>query len=162
MIAMNRGPIIASGLLLGAGLGAFLDGIVLHQILQWHNLLSSVRPPTDLLSMKYNMVWDGLFHALCWLTVIAGLWRLWLAGKRLDVAWSASNLGGAMLAGWGLFNFWEGIIDHQVLGLHHVHPGPGQLVWDVGFLIFGLLLTATGGALIGWRAAETRAPRPGA
>jgi uncharacterized membrane protein len=28
------------GLLLGLGLGGFIDGIVMHQILQWHHLLT--------------------------------------------------------------------------------------------------------------------------
>jgi Predicted membrane protein (DUF2243) len=31
-----RGP----GILLGVGLGGFVDGIVLHQILQWHHMLT--------------------------------------------------------------------------------------------------------------------------
>jgi uncharacterized membrane protein len=43
---------------------------------------------------------------------------------------------------------WEGPIDHQLLGLHHVHPGAGELAWDVGFLLFGALLAAAGWALI--------------
>jgi uncharacterized membrane protein len=29
------------GLFLGIGLGGFVDGIVLHQILQWHHLLTN-------------------------------------------------------------------------------------------------------------------------
>src|SRR6187551_1598945 len=58
MNPLNRGPVISAGILIGAGLGGFLDGVLLHQILQWHNMLSSVRPPVDLVSMKYNMVWD--------------------------------------------------------------------------------------------------------
>ena len=28
-------------IVLGIGLGGFLDGIVLHQILQWHHMLTS-------------------------------------------------------------------------------------------------------------------------
>ena len=28
------------GLLLGLGLGGFLDGILMHQVLQWHHLLT--------------------------------------------------------------------------------------------------------------------------
>ena len=38
----------APGILLGIGLGGFVDGIVLHQILQWHHMLSSEGdyPPT--------------------------------------------------------------------------------------------------------------------
>jgi uncharacterized membrane protein len=31
----------APGILLGIGLGGFVDGIVLHQILQWHHMLTS-------------------------------------------------------------------------------------------------------------------------
>jgi uncharacterized membrane protein len=52
MRAAHRGAIIAPGILLGSGLGGFIDGILLHQILQWHNMLSSVRPPIDLVGMK--------------------------------------------------------------------------------------------------------------
>ena len=59
----HHGALIAAATLLGIGLGGFADGILLHQILQWHNMLSSRVAPTDLIAMKYNMVWDGLFHA---------------------------------------------------------------------------------------------------
>jgi uncharacterized membrane protein len=31
----------APGILLGIGLGGFVDGILLHQILQWHHMLTS-------------------------------------------------------------------------------------------------------------------------
>jgi uncharacterized membrane protein len=123
MKGSHRGAIISSGVLLGAGLGGFVDGILLHQILQWHNMLSALRPPTDLIAMKYNMVWDGLFHAFTWLMVSAGVWRLWRAGKRPDVPWSTRTFVGSLALGWGLFNFVEGLISHQLLGIHHVHPG---------------------------------------
>lgn len=145
--ATHRGAIISAGILLGTGLGGFVDGIVLHQILQWHSMLSSVRPPTDLVEMKYNMLWDGLFHAFTWIMTALGLARLWAAGKRTDVPWSKRTFVGSMLIGWGLFNFIEGVIDHQIVGIHHVHPGEGQLAWDLGFLASGLLLIAGGYAL---------------
>lgn len=29
------------------------------------------------------------------------------------------------------------MIDHQLLGLHHVHPGNHQLAWDLGFVLAG-------------------------
>jgi len=35
-------PLIAAGIFLGLGLGGFVDGILLHQILQWHHMLSNV------------------------------------------------------------------------------------------------------------------------
>jgi len=37
----DRKRLVASGIYLGAGLGGFVDGIVLHQILQWHHMLTS-------------------------------------------------------------------------------------------------------------------------
>jgi len=141
----HQGPLIAAGLLLGTGMGGFVDGILLHQILQWHNMLSSVRPPLDLVTMKVNMVWDGLFHAMTWVVTALGLGLLWRAGGRDDVPWSGRTLVGGLAAGWGLFNFVEGIIDHQILGIHHVHPGSNELAWDLGFLASGVVL-----ALVGW------------
>jgi uncharacterized membrane protein len=144
MPASQRGPLISPGILLGAGLGGFFDGILLHQILQWHNLFSSVRPPVDLVTMKYNMVWDGIFHAATWLLTVVGLWRLWLAGQRSDVPWSTRTFAGSLLLGWGLFNFLEGLIDHHILGVHHVRPGEAELAWDLGFLALGLLQMALG------------------
>jgi uncharacterized membrane protein len=146
--ATHQGALVSAGVLLGCGLGGFVDGILLHQILQWHNMLSSVRPPLDLIDMKFNMLWDGLFHAFTWLMVCLGLWRLWVAGERADVPWSARTFTGALLLGWGLFNLVEGLIDHQLLGIHHVHPGQGELLWDLGFLALGALQSVTGGLLI--------------
>lgn len=131
------GPLVAAGLVLGIGLGGFVDGILLHQILQWHNMLSAVVPPTNLVDMKYNMVWDGLFHALTWTMCAAGVGLLFRAGRREDVLWSGRILAGSLVGGWGLFNFVEGLIDHQLLGIHHVHPGDGQLAWDMGFVFAG-------------------------
>ena len=144
----HHGALIAPGTLLGIGLGGFLDGIVLHQILQWHNLLSSRVPPTDLIAMKYNMVWDGLFHTFTWVVTVVGLAMLWRAGQRTDVPWSTRILVGSASLGWGLFNVIEGLIDHHLLELHHVHPGVNEVAWDVGFLGFGALLIGGGWMLI--------------
>ncbi len=152
----HRGALIAAGTLLGIGLGGFIDGILFHQILQWHNMLSSRVSPTDLVAIKYNMVWDGLFHAFTWIMTSVGLALLWRAGQRPDVPWSTRTFVGSLSLGWGLFNVVEGIIDHQWLGIHHVHPGAHQIAWDIGFLLFGATLTLTGWALIrGGRHDET-------
>jgi uncharacterized membrane protein len=156
----HQGPIISSGILLGTGLGGFLDGIVLHQILQWHNMLSSIRPPDDLLTMKYNMLWDGLFHAFTWLTTVAGLVRLWRAGLRADVPWSTGTFVGSLFLGWGLFNLIEGLVDHQILGIHHVHPGAGQLAWDIAFLVSALVMIL-GGYMAVRKAHGQETPRGG-
>jgi uncharacterized membrane protein len=111
-------------------------------------MLSNVRPPTNLLAMKYNLLWDGLFHAATWLMTSAGVGRLWLAAKRDEGLWSTSGFVGALLLGWGLFNALEGLIDHQILGIHHVRPGRHQLAWDLGFLGSGVLMIAAGAWLV--------------
>jgi hypothetical protein len=44
------------GLFLGIGLGGFVDGIVLHQILQWHHMLTSEGdyPKTTVAGLETN------------------------------------------------------------------------------------------------------------
>jgi uncharacterized membrane protein len=152
----HQGAILSAGVLLGTGMGGFFDGILLHQILQWHNMLSSKLPPTDLVAMKVNMLWDGLFHAFTWLVTAIGLALLWRAGGRPEVPWSTRTFVGSLSLGWGLFNVVEGIIDHQILGLHHVHPGANQLAWDLGFLLFGALLIVVGLTLVRAGRRDTR------
>lgn len=143
----DRSPLIAAGLFLGMGLGGFIDGIALHQILQWHHMLSSRVPPVTLVTVKYNMIWDGLFHAVTWTMAVIGVVLLFHAGRCHPMTGSGRVLLGAMLAGWGLFDVVEGLIDHQLLGVHHVRPGPHLLAWDLGYLIFGAALMVIGAAL---------------
>ena len=149
MTATTRGPLIASGLLMGAGLGGFVDGLVFHQILQTHNMLSARLPPNTLVDAKINMFWDGVFHAAVWTMTVIGVAMLFHAGKRSDVPWSGRTLLGAMLLGWGLFNVVEGVIDHQLIGLHHViEAAANTLPADLAFLAFGAALIAGGWAII--------------
>jgi uncharacterized membrane protein len=141
-------PLIAAGIILGLGTGGLFDGILLHQILQWHHMLSSVRPPTTVTQMKANMVWDGFFDAATWILTLLGVFLLWRAGKQKDVFWSGKTFFGALLLGVGLFDFFEGLIDHQILGIHHVKPGTNELIWDIGFLALGAILAIAGWILI--------------
>ncbi len=129
---------MSSGLLIGAGLGGFVDGIVFHQILQWHHMLSSMFPPNNLVNLKVNMFWDGIFHSAVWVMTAAGLALLWRAGQRRDVPWSGKTFLGSLMVGWGLFNLVEGLLDHQFLGIHHVvEVAAHQAAWDAVFLLFG-------------------------
>ncbi|MBL1199913.1 MAG: DUF2243 domain-containing protein [Nostoc sp. GBBB01] len=144
----QRTPLIIAGIVLGLGLGGFVDGILLHQLLQWHHMLSNIRPLTSVANEDLNMVWDGLFHAFDWLLTVAGIILLWRAGGRDDVPWSSQTFIGSILIGAGLFDVVEGLIDHQILGIHHVKPGPNQLAWDLGFLAFGSVLAVIGSIMI--------------
>lgn len=95
------------------------------------------------------MVWDGLFHAFTWIVTLIGISLLWRAGNRDDVPRQTRIFAGSLALGWGLFNLVEGLIDHQLLGIHHVHPGAGQVAWDVGFLVFGIV-----SIIVGWAAVK--------
>jgi uncharacterized membrane protein len=134
------------GILLGIGLGGFVDGIVLHQILQWHHMLTGEgsHPATTVAGLETNTLWDGLFHATTWVAVAAGIWILWR--RTADWRWAVSGRAfvGWLLVGWGLFNVVEGIVDHHVLGIHHVREGANETAWDLAFLAFGALLVAGG------------------
>jgi uncharacterized membrane protein len=154
-------PPSAPGWLFGLGLGGFVDGIVLHQILQWHHMVSDVEahPVTTVAGLEANTLADGFFHVGTWLLVLAGSitsLRAWQQG-RLAPSWSFHL--GLVLAGWGVFNLVEGVIDHQLLGVHHVRDDlGGPLSWDLGFLVLGLLLVIAGMMLHrrGARALERR------
>jgi uncharacterized membrane protein len=142
------------GTVLGIGLGGFVDGILLHQLLQWHHLLTSagtdrlgLKPyPADTVSgLKINTLGDGLFHTFSWLAVLIGLGLLYsrVTASRGHL-WTSRVLWGWILVGWGLFNLVEGLIDHHILGIHHVRSGPHQLWWDMGFLGLGAVLVLSG------------------
>ena len=136
------------GLLLGAGLGGFIDGIVLHQILQWHHMLTGIRSPDTVPGLKLNTLWDGAFHVVAWLLVLSGVGLLYSRVTReRRKAWTSRELWGWALAGWGVFNLVEGLIDHQILGIHHVREGSGHLPWDLAYLAMGAVLVAAGWAV---------------
>lgn len=144
-------------LLAGIGLGGFLDGIVLHQMFQWHHMLTGTesQPMTTVAGLEANTLADGFFHLATWVCVAAAIWlghRAWRRGERPG---SWRTMIGLALVGWGAFNLVEGIVDHHLLGVHHVRDDLGApLGWDLAFLAFGALLV--GGGLLLARAGEGR------
>lgn len=148
----NRRPLIVAGIVLGLGQAGFFDGIVIHQLLQWHHMFTSVETSKTVAGLELNTLGDGLFHLLDWILTLAGIALLWRVSQRPDVSHSTPVFLGALLIGAGLFDFTEGLIDHQILGIHHVKPGPHELAWDMGFLALGLGLAVVGWAIL--RSAE--------
>jgi uncharacterized membrane protein len=143
----RRMRLTASGILLGLGLGGFFDGIVLHQILQWHHMVSHVDdyPVTTVAGLKDNTLGDGLFHASTWILTVVGLSLLWSALRRPNGPWSTKAFVGLLLMGWGIFNVVEGVVDHHLLELHHVKENSdNQLAWDVAFLAWGMAMVVGG------------------
>jgi uncharacterized membrane protein len=148
---------MSAGILLGLGLGGFFDGIVLHQLLQWHHMLTSAGyPPDSVANLQFNTLFDGLFHAGTYVAVVAGLLVLWRSGRVPHRAWSGRRAFGTILMGFGIFNLVEGVVDHQILGLHHVNetvPRDQWIWWDLGFLLWGAAMLAGG-----WAMARRRRP----
>ena len=142
--------LVPAGVMLGLGMGGFFDGIVFHQILQWHHMLTSAGyPATDVANLKINTLWDGLFHAATYIFTIAGLFLLWNSLQGTNSHWPVRVLIGAVLMGWGIFNLIEGLVNHQLLGIHHVRDdlvsASAKVIWDLGFLIWGAIML-----IIGW------------
>ena len=146
----NYRPLIAAGTLLGIGLGGFVDGIVFHQLLQSHQMLTAryptrgVDPSVAVVNLEINMFWDGLFHAVTWAMTIAGMSLLWRAARRPDVPLSTRVFIGSQALGWGLFNLVEGIIDHHIIHIHHVTETANHLLFDLAFLMSGVALVFLG------------------
>lgn len=95
--AVRRAP----GVILGLGFGGFADGIVLHQIAQWHNMGSAILPPTTMEAMKRNMMWDGWFHVATLVLCLAGVFMLLGLARRNHELPTPRMLVGQMVSGWG-------------------------------------------------------------
>lgn len=142
--------LILAGLILGGGLGGFVDGILFHQILQLHNMLSNTIFPDTLVKAEINMFWDGLFHAFTFFMTVIGIALLWKYA-RTQADKSTPVLIGSILIGAGSFNLIEGLIDHHFLQIHHVlqrAAEPYQLIGDLSFLLSGILLIIAGALII--------------
>jgi uncharacterized membrane protein len=139
-------------LILGLGLGGFIDGIVLHQIAQWHNMGSAILPPTTMDAMSQNMRWDGWFHVATLVLTVLGVVLMWREGRMGTAPSSLRVLTGQMILGWGIFNLVEGVIDHHLLELHHVRDMPAHVpAYDWTFLAVGGVLFV----IIGWFMSRT-------
>jgi uncharacterized membrane protein len=138
-------PVFAAATLLGAGLGGFIDGIVFHQLLQWHATFSLQITGNTALTKSINMFWDGVFHSLTFLTTLAGICLLWWSSGRKQALRSNRLLLGGLLSGWGLFNITEGLWNHLFYETHFVKETTSRPdIWNMGFLFAGLLLCIWG------------------
>jgi uncharacterized membrane protein len=116
-------------------------------------------PATTVAGLKDNTLADGLVHAFTWIIVVGGLWVLWRRTGEWRWAASGRSLIGWACVGSGIFNVAEGLVNHEILGLHHVREGAGhRTAYDLGFLAFGALLILGGCVLA--RADKREANRP--
>lgn len=136
----NPVPLAMASVVLGIGIGGFIDGIVFHQILQWHQMLTNKVAPLTVEAKSMNMFWDGIFHAFSLIVVITGVILLWKLISRTGIDASSRLLYGGLLAGWGIFNIVEGTINHHLLRLHNVKEAGNSTTWNYIFLIVSILM----------------------
>lgn len=136
------------GFLLGFSLGGFFDGILLHQVLQWHHLLSNVQAAA-LQDMRAQMLADGLFHVLMYFIAAWALYLLWKARRSYAEPGADRRLWSWALIGFGTWHIVDSIFSHWITGIHRIRvDSPNPLFWDLlWFAVFGVLP-----AVIGWLA----------
>ncbi len=128
-------------LALGFALGGFFDGILLHQVLQWHHLLSGIDAPA-LADPGAQVLADGLFHAAMYVVAALAIGSLLRPGQRPR----GLRTAGLVLLGFAAWHALDAVLAHWVLGLHRIRMDVGApLAWDLGWLaVFGGLPAALG------------------
>ncbi len=86
---MRANKIRTAGLLLGFGLGAFLEGILMHPVV-------------------------GTFYIFIWAVTVGGVLTLWSAIRGPGPLPSGRIFIAHALLGWGVFNMLEGIANHDL------------------------------------------------
>ena len=129
---------LVSGVLVGVGVAAFLDETVFHQLLHWHHFYDRSTPDLGLVS-------DGLFHAVGWFAVVAGLFLY--ADLRRRAGLDRTRWVASLLLGLGAFQLYDGTVQHKLLRLHQIRYDvpllPYDLTWDlvaVALLVAGAVL----------------------
>jgi uncharacterized membrane protein len=127
---------IWAGYLLGFALGGFFDGILLHQILQWHHLLSLVDGVGD---VRNQVLFDGVFHALMYVLAAVGLALLIRGGGDISLPDAGRWLIGSAMIGFGVWHILDSIASHWLFGIHRIKlDSPNPLMWDlIWFVAFG-------------------------
>lgn len=128
-----------SGFLFGLGFAAFFDEVVFHQLLQWHHFYDRATSEIGLFS-------DGLFHAFSWFATVASLFLL-ADLRRKKALWPKRWIGG-LFVGTGLFQLYDGIIQHKLLKLHQIRYDVDVLPYDIAWNAVALLLLAIGVLLL--------------
>ncbi len=147
MALSDRRLLAAGGVVLGFGFGGLVDGIVLHQVLQWHNLTAGVVDRDTLPGLERNLFWDGVFHLATAGAVAAGVVLVWL-GLRDAPREPVRTLVGLALVGWGVFHVVDQLLFHLALGLHDIRQeAANAALYNWGFFALGLLLAAAGAEL---------------
>ena len=135
-----RRSLLWSGVMLGIGVIGTLDGVILHELLQWHKFYVHT-------TEFWRTFIDGLFHLVTAAFLFAGAYRLWVTRHLLHRAGRERVLWAGILFGMGGFNLYDGIVQHKIFQLHPVREGvdgPALLPYDLVFNALAVLLLLGG------------------
>lgn len=110
----------------GFGFSGLVDVLVLHQVLQWHHLLSGIYSMNTLPGLRTNILADGLFSIGMLIIMGIGAGLLWQSERRTEVPLALRPLAGSSLIGLGMFDLYDALVDHALLGLHQPVGAGGQ------------------------------------
>ena len=146
---------------IGFALGGFFDGILLHQVLQWHHFLSLVGGDA-LRDIRAQILADGLFHVAVYVIALVGLWLLWRARSGLAGA-AGVRLFAMALLGFGIWQLVDVVGFHWIVGIHRIRVDvPNPLAWDLGWIaVIGLPPLLAALLLLRRRDNDAGPPRPG-
>ncbi|WP_458121990.1 DUF2243 domain-containing protein [Paenibacillus sp. Z6-24] len=130
-----------SGFLFGVGLAAFIDETIFHQLLHWHHFY-------DLSTTAVGLVSDGFFHAFSWFATIASLF-LFADLRRRKALWMMRWWGGVLL-GAGLFQLYDGLVHHKLMGIHQIRYNVDLTPYDLTWNIIAVIMIIIGSILV-WR-----------
>lgn len=128
-----------SGFLCGLGLVAFLDEVLFHQLLQWHHFYDKSTTAIGLAS-------DGFFHAFSWFCSIGGMFMF--ADLRRFKVWLPKRWYGGILLGGGLFQLYDGIIQHKMMRLHQIRYVDQVIIYDLVWNVIAVAMIVCGAFLI--------------
>lgn len=127
---------VFSGVLFGCGIAAsIVDLFIFHLALQWHHFY-------DLSTTEVALTADGFFHAFGWFITIWGLFLLADVRRRTELLWSRWT--GAVLAGVGFFQLFDGVVFHKLLGIHQIRYGVDLFIYDLTWIGSAVVLLVIG------------------
>jgi len=135
-VDLDRRTVLA-GALFGVGVaGSMIDLFVFHLALQWHHFY-------DRSTTAVAITADGFFHAVTWSITVWGLFLLADVRRRAPVRWGRWT--GAVLAGVGGFQLFDGVVDHKLLRIHQVRYGVEDIwVYDAAWIGSAVLVLLAG------------------
>ncbi|GGZ05578.1 DUF2243 domain-containing protein [Streptomyces nitrosporeus] len=129
---------------IGLAVTAAIDEIVFHQILGWHHFY-------DRSTLAVGLLSDGLLHTAELLALVAGFFAY--ADLRRRRALAPAHAWAGFFLGAGVFQLFDGIVDHKLLRLHQIRYGVDIAPYDWAWNIAGLVLLLTG-VVLAFRAAR--------